>query len=142
VSTPVRRSLYGKLAGDTTLTAMLATPPTGFSQSIYYQQAPENAAYPFIILSKQVATPTDAFKTPGAFDTDVWLVKAIDRNQTADLAEQIQARIVVLLNDATLSISGRTLMGLRRQSDTDYSEVQDGERYIHAGSLFRLVHEA
>ncbi len=142
MSTPIRKAIYGKLAGDMTLTSMLASPFTGFSQAIYYQQAPENALYPFVVFSKSSGVPTDTFHTPGAYESDVWLVKGIANTQTADVVESIQARLIALLNDATLSISGRALMALRRMSDTDYSEITDGESFKHCGSLFRVVHEA
>lgn len=139
MSTPVQRALYGKLAGDTTLNALLGTPATGFSKSIYYQEAPTGAAYPYIIFDQQSGVPTEAFTDPSALETDVWLVKAIDRNTTADVAEAIRARCVVLLNDTTLSISGATLLYLRRRSDVRYPENTDGIQYRHAGSLFRLI---
>lgn len=139
MSTPVRRALYGRLAGDTTLNNLLASPPAGYSKSIFYQQAPESAGYPFIVFSKSSGVPTEAFGDPDALDTDVWLVKAVDEATSADDAEAIQARVQALLNDATLSISGATLLYLRRQSDVDYSEVNKGVQYVHAGSLYRLV---
>lgn len=141
MATAVRRALYGKLAGDTPLNNLLATPATGYSKSIYHQQAPDGAAYPFIVFNKQSGVPTEAFADPSAYDTDVWLVKAIDRGTSADTAEAISARIAVLLNDATLSISGGTLLYLRRQSDVEYPEVSNGVQYKHAGSLYRLVYE-
>jgi hypothetical protein len=130
------------LAGDTTLNALLASPATGYAHAIYHQQAPENAAYPMVIFSKSSGVPTDTFHTPGAFETDVWLVKAIDRNMSADTAEAIAARIETLLNDASLSISGRTLMMLRRQSDVEYPEITDGESYKHYGALYRVIYES
>jgi hypothetical protein len=139
MSTAVRRALYGKLAGDSTLTSLLGTPASGYSQSIYYQQAPQGAGFPFVILNKQAGTPTEAFGDPDALDTDIWLVKAVDKNTTADTAEAVQDRVKTLLNDATLSISGATLQYLRRQSDVEYSEVEDAVTYRHAGSLYRLV---
>jgi hypothetical protein len=140
MSTAVRRSLYGKLAGDTTLNGLLASPPTGWSKSIYYQVAPEGAGFPFVIFNKQAGTPTEAFGDSSALETNVWLVKAIDRDSTADDAEAVAERIIALLNDTSLSISGGTsLLYLRRQSDVDYSEVSNGVVYRHAGSLFRLV---
>jgi hypothetical protein len=139
VSTATRRALYGKLAGDSTLNGLLASPPTGWSKSIFYQVAPETARFPFIVFSKQSGVPTESFGDPSAIENDVWLVKAIDSDSTADDAEAIQARIATLLNDATLSISGAALLYLRRQSDVDYSEVSDGTTYRHAGSLYKLV---
>jgi hypothetical protein len=139
MSTAVRRAIYGKLAGDTTLNNLLAASATGYSKSIYYQVAPEGAAFPFVIFNKQSGVPTEAFGDPSALENDVWLVKAIDADTTADDAEAAAARIGFLLNDASLSISGPTLVYLRRQSDVEYSEVANGVTYRHAGSLFRLV---
>jgi hypothetical protein len=139
MSTPVRRALYGKLASDTTLTGLLGTPATGYTKSIYYQEAPSGAGFPFVILNKQSGVPTGAFSDPAALDTDVWLIKAVDRASSADAAEAVQARVQALLNDATLSISGATHLYLRRESDVDYSEVSSGVTYRHAGSLFRLM---
>jgi hypothetical protein len=142
VSTAIRRGLYGKLAGDTTLNNLLGTPAAGYSKSIYHQDAPAAASFPLIVFQKQAGRPTEAMSDPSAFENDVWLVKAIDRNTTADTAEAIQARVAVLLNDASLSISGSTLLYLRRQSDMEYPEITDGVRYQHAGSLFRLVYDS
>jgi hypothetical protein len=127
------------MAGDTTLNALLATPPSGYSKSIYHQQAPGGAQFPFVVFQKQAGTPTEAFGDPDAMDTDVWLIKAVDRSTSADGAEAVQARLQALLNDATLSISGATLLYLRRQSDVEYPEVSDGVTYNHAGALYRLV---
>jgi hypothetical protein len=140
MSTAVRRSLYGKLAGDSTLNALLGTPATGYSKSIYYAQAPDNATFPFVVFNKQSGVPTEAFGAPSVMENDIWLIKGLDRSTSADTAEAIQARIAVLLNDASLSISGGTLMYLRRQSDVEYPEVNEGVQYHHAGSLYRLVY--
>lgn len=139
MSTAVRRALYGRLAGDTTLNGLLATPATGYSKSIYHQEAPDGASFPFIVFHKQSGTPTEAMGAPSALENDIWLVKCVDRGPSADTAEAVQARIQALLNDAPLSISGSTLLYLRRQSDVEYPEVDNGVRYSHAGSLYRLV---
>lgn len=139
MSTAVRRAIYGKLSGDTTLNNLLGTPASGYTKSIYHQEAPSTANYPFVIINKQSGVPTEAFGDPSALDEDIWLVKGIDRNTSADVAEAIQARCIALLNDSNISISGSTTLYLRRQSDVEYAEIDDGERYQHAGSLFRLV---
>jgi len=139
MSTPVRRAIYGRMAGDTTLNGILGPPAAGYSKSIYHQQAPAGAGFPYVLFQKQAGTPTEAFGDPSAVDTDVWMVKAVDRNTTADPAESAAARIIALLNDAPLSISGATLLYLRRQSDVEYPEEIDGQMYQHVGSLFRLV---
>lgn len=139
MSTPVRRSLYGKLAGDTTLNNLLASSPSGYAKSIYHQEAPQAAAMPYVIFSKSSGVPTEAMHAPSVMQTDVWMVKAVDHNTSADTAEAIADRITTLLNDASLSISGGTLLYLRRQSDIDYPEITDGELYRHVGALYRLI---
>lgn len=141
MSTPARRAIYGKLAGDTTLNNLLGAPAPGYSKAIYHNLAPGNANFPYVLFSKQSGVPTEAFGDPAAMDTDIWLVKAVDKNTSADTAESAAERIKALLNDAALSISGATHLYLRRQSDVEYLEETDGVRYQNVGSMFRLVFE-
>jgi hypothetical protein len=144
---PVRKALFGKLAGDGTLDALLGTPPSGYRHSIFYEQAPQGASLPLVVFSKSSGVPTDTFGTPGALNSDVWLVKSIDRDSRGGTAsgssnvEDVSLRVQALLNDATLSISGADHLYLRRESDVDYAEVTQGESYRHCGSLYRLVYE-
>ena len=143
MSVATRRAVYGKMAGDTTLNNLLGTPASGFSKSIYYEQAPQGAGFPYIIFQKQAGTPRYAMTaTAGtaAMDDEVWLIKGVDRNQDADPVDNIASRLNALLTDGTITISGKTQLYLRRESDTDYAEVSDGVRYLHAGSLYRLIY--
>lgn len=139
MSTQIRRALYGRLAGDTTLNNILGTPAAGFSKSIYFQQAPANAQFPLVIFQKTSGVPTETFTDPAFMNGDTWLVKAVDRDTSADDAEEVAARIDVLLNDAALSISGVSLLYLRRRSDVQYPETDEGVLYQHCGALYRLV---
>jgi hypothetical protein len=140
--TSIRRALYGKMAGDTTLNNLLATPPQGSSKSIYYAVAPQGASFPYVLFDKSSGVPTYTMQTgTSAMENTIWLIKAVDQSTSADRAESIDARLTVLLTDATLSISGGTLMYLRRESDVDYPEVTDGVNYRHVGSLWRLIHQ-
>ncbi len=140
--TGIRRALYGKLSADGTLNNLLAAPPPGYSKSIFHGYAPDEATYPFVVFSKQAGTPTYANASKPAYETDVWLIKAVDQNTTADPAEAVSARLNSLLGDASLSIAGGdAVMWLRRQSDIDYREVTEGESFVHSGSLYRLVYE-
>lgn len=140
MSVAVRRAIYGKLSGDTTLTNLLGTAAPGYTKSIYYQQAPEKAGFPYVVFSKQSSTPRYALGGR-LYDNDLWLIKAVDRRDTADGADAISSRLDALLTDASLSISGKTQLYLRRESDVDYPENSDGVVYHHAGSLFRLITE-
>jgi hypothetical protein len=141
MSVATRRAIYGKLAGDTTLNGYLGTPPTGYSKSIFYQQAPQGARFPYVIFQKQAGTPRYAIGEK-AYDDEVWLVKGVDRSTDADVADAISSRIDALLTDGTISISGNTQLYLRRTSDIDFAETTDGVRYLHSGALFRLVYDA
>ncbi len=144
MSTPVRRALYGKMSGDTTLNGLLATAPGGYSKSIYYQVAPEGAGFPFVVFAKQSSTPSYAL-ADRLLDEDVWLVKGVARSESshadADTVDAIASRLDDLLTDGTISISGRIQLYLRRESDVDYAEVEDGVIYQHAGSLYRLMYQ-
>lgn len=141
MSTAVRRAVYGKLAGDTTLNNLLGAPPTGYSKAIFHHAAPPDASYPFVLFNKQSGTPTEALGDPSALETDTWLVKAVDRNTSADPAEAVAARVQTLLNDGALSISGATHLYLRRQADVEYEEETDGVRYQHVGAVYRLIYD-
>lgn len=140
MSLATRKAIYGKLAGDTTLNALLGSPASGYSKAIYYNQAPTGAAFPFVVFNKPAGAPVYTFKVgTAAMDEEIWEVKGIDHSTTADAADNIASRLDALLTDGALSISGRTQLYLRRESDVDYSEVDDGERYVYAGAQFRLV---
>lgn len=140
MSVAVRRALYGKLAGDTTLNALLGAPPSGFSKSLYYQQAPQGAGFPFVTFQKQAGTPRYAIGER-AYDNELWLIKGVDKNIDADPVDTIASRLDALLTDGTISISSRIQLYLRRESDVDYPELQDGVRYLHSGALFRLMYQ-
>jgi len=136
--------LYGKLAGDSTLTNQLGTPAPGRTHGIYYQIAPADAGFPYVIFQKQAGTPTYTFKAGhAAIDTEVWLIKGVATTpgDPSDQADTISSRLDALLTDGTVTISGATQMYLRRESDVDYSEVNEGQEYKHSGALFRLLYE-
>ena len=147
MSQAIRRAIYGKLAGDSTLNALLATPPAGRSKSIYHQQAPDDAEYPFVIFNKQAGTPEYAIGAR-AFDNELWQVKGVVTTETPstssvdDVVDAIASRLNALLTDGTISISGATQLLLRRESDVEYSEQPSGQpRILHAGALYRLMYQ-
>lgn len=143
MSVAVRRALYGKLSGDTTLNSYLGTPPAGKSKNIWHQTAGEGAEFPYVIFNKQSGTPAYTFKTGHAFlDNEVWLVKGVDHNMDSDPVDNIASRLDALLTDGTISISGAVHLYLRRESDVEYAETADGELIRHAGALYRLYYSA
>lgn len=139
MSKVLRRAIYGKLAGDTTLNNLLGAPAPNYNKSIYHSKAPDKAGYPFVTIDRLSGIPTHTFGKPIALEEDIWIIKAIDRALSADAADDAAARLDTLLNDATLSISGYDLLYLRRQSAVEYDEDSDGVTYKHSGGQYRVI---
>lgn len=142
----IRRAIYGKLAGDTTLNGLLATPPAGSTHSIWPYQAPDAALSPYVIFNNQSGVRTYTFANR-AFDDELWQIKGIARKGESgtvsidDAAGNIADRLDALLTDSTLSISGATQRYFRFETPIRYSEDTPGQpRIVHAGALFRLVY--
>ena len=157
LATNVRKALYGKMAGDGTLTGLLSSRKApGRSQNIYYAYAPDGAGFPCVIFHKQAGTPLYTFKTGttagdahAAADNEIWMIKGVAHDDYEIAAEDpltasdnIASRLDVLLTDGTISISGASQLYLRRESDVSYVETSDGESYYHHGGLYRLWYSA
>lgn len=135
MASPIRTAIYQRLAGDSTLTGMLATPT-----SIFHQVAPQDSAYPVVVFNKQGGTPDWQFG--GAYvQADLWQVKAISMGGSAASAEDIAARIDTVLNDAQLAITAGALLAIYRYSDVDYLETDGADQWHHCGALYRVVTE-
>ena len=141
MSVAVRRALYGKMAGDATLTAMLPPAPAGLAQNIFHEYAPQEASLPAVVFSKSTGTPAYSL-TARNYDDELWLVKAVDalEDHGPDVSDNIASRLDQLLTDGTISISGKTQLYLRYASAVEYGELIDGVRYRHVGAYFRLVY--
>lgn len=91
-----------------------------------------------MIFHRQAGRPAWAFAgTP--LQSDLWLVKAVDRSASASKAEGIAARIDAVLSDANLSVGGRDQLYLRRETDVEYAEDDGAETYRHCGAVYRVV---
>lgn len=134
---PVRSSIHSLLAGDATLTALLGDGANG----VYYQRAPLSARAPWVLFNKQAGTPTRTMRGD-AYTTDVWQVKGVSAGGLPGPAEDIAARLDVLLNDATLTITGQACLDLHKQSDIDYPEDNGADTYHHVGASYRLIRSA
>lgn len=130
---PTRTALYARLTGDATLTGLLAT-----TTSIYHQVAPATAAAPFLIFNKQAGTPNRQFA--GAHvQSELWLIKGVCLGASASAAESIAARADTVLTFAPITITGRALLAIYRESDVSYSEQSGADVYHHEGFLARIV---
>jgi hypothetical protein len=131
----VRAAIYTLLTADDTLTDLLSS-----ATAVYHEEAPKEAAYPLVIFNRQSGQRVRAFAGE-PMRPEVWLVKAVTQSESASTAEAIDARLETLLDDAALSITGSTLLHLRRESDVAYPERDGQDFYRHVGGLYRLVHQ-
>lgn len=131
-SSAIDNALMAKLAGDS---ALLALMPNG----VAWEQAPANSTK-FVIVS--LLSSLDESKFGGrAREEAVYLVKAVSRDPTANMPGAAQ-RINDLLDGQTLTITGYTLMVLRRIErvrTTERDEVDRSIFWYHRGGHYELV---
>jgi hypothetical protein len=131
---PFRSAAFAALNGDTDVTSLLAT-----TSSIYHNRAPRDAAFPFIIFSKNAGTTAQAFGGTALLD-QMWLFKGVDRSPSASVAEDIDTAISKVLDGASLTLSSGTLECLYRDSDVDYEDDTDPDQAIHhVGGLYHVI---
>ncbi len=133
MSTAIRKGLYAKLTATNAVTTLLAT-----NTSVFHGQAPPNAAYPYIILSKQSNRRTRSFNEV-AFEAETWMVKAVDRNTTSDRAEAIRNAVATALTNGTITASGRIVQDIFPTGDIDYLEAEGDQTSRHHALLFQIV---
>ncbi len=125
---PVRAALYARLSYASI---------TSLATGIYHKLAPSSAAFPYVVFQKQDGRPMWAMTE--YMQWDKWVIKAVDRNPSANNAEAIAAAIKARLIDASLTITGSAHLYLRWESDIDYAETDDGGLIHHVGAVWRLV---
>lgn len=132
MSINVRKGIYSKLTGASAVTSLVST-------RIYQEQAPPGAQYPYIIFSKSAGMKVRAMQTPESVRRDTWLVKAVDRNTTANLADAIASAIDATLDGSTLTVEGKSVIDLYHVGDIEYVEDDGDVQYRHAGANYSLV---
>jgi len=106
--------------------------------------APEKTPFPYVIVSTQSpAVDHYTFGGPNSgWREAVYLVKAVDQNLSPADAEDIRSRVHTVLQDANLTVSGESVLWLRRRSQfPEYTEIVDGLVYVHRGALYDVVTE-
>lgn len=125
-------ALVAKLNGTSAVTAVV-------SNRIFYGQAPNDAAYPFVVLSRQSGVKRRAFQEPEAFKREVWQVKVVDRSTSAKRAYDGASAIDAALDGGSLTITGKTLADLHHVSDVSYVESQGDQVFHHVGGNYAVV---
>ena len=100
--------------------------------------APAGTIAPWVIFQMQSKVDTHSFN--GRFANSLYTVKAVVDMVWPKEAEDIDTQIDTLLEDASLSITGYTLVLCRRESDITFQDVaQPGKTFQHVGGLYRII---
>jgi hypothetical protein len=133
MSLAVRQGLFNALTGSSGLKALVG-------ERIYHEQAPEGAAFPYVIFSQ---VPSGAkirsLKKGAAIKRDIWLVKGVDRGSSANKADEIADAIDALLDEGTFTVSGHTMLDVSFYSDVSYPEPDGDQLYRHKGGNYLVV---
>jgi hypothetical protein len=133
----VRHAIFETLLADAQFVALLSAP-----DAVYHRVAPQDARFPFVIVHKQAGIPVWAFSDgDDATDSELWTVKAVDRDSSANTTEALQGRIRTLLHDAPLEVDDYAVLFCRRERDVDYGEVEEGNVIHHLGDQYRVMKE-
>jgi len=100
--------------------------------------APQGTEPPFVVF-QAMSKVDDYFSYTGRGGAAVYLVKAIDRSIWPKGAGDIDTQIDSVMQDASLSITGYSLLMCRRESDLYLVEDQAGMVYQHIGGLYRII---
>lgn len=130
----VDTALYSRLQNDLGTAGTLGT--LGCT-GVYRQIAPQGSVEPYVVFQQQAGTDSYTFTARDARSL-VYLVKAVDRGPSGSRAAQLAERVESLLGDAPLTVTGWQNLRLRRESDVEYVEVDNGVIYQHYGALYRV----
>jgi hypothetical protein len=131
----VKVALYARLSGDSG-TGGVAALATG---GIYDLQGKQDASLPFVTFQKWTPLPTRWTFGVKVSDDALYLIKAYAAD--AKTAGQITERAESILNDYALSVSGKTLMYLRKDSDMPEQppQVWNGVPAYSTGIIMKLM---
>lgn len=129
----IRRAIYQKITGSAAITALL-----GNATSVFHEVAPPGSPHPYVIFALSAGSDRHLFGAR-AFRQQTWLIKAVARTDTHDVADNIDAAIDSLLFNASITLESGELLDVRRVSDVSYLEENDGNQIRHSGGLYRFT---
>ncbi len=129
-------ALYSVLAADVAGTATGTLGQLG-ATGVYRMVASQGSAEPYIVFNQQAGTDSYTFSARDSRSL-LYQIKAVGKGSSALVPSQMSDRIDALLTDKSLGVSGWTQMRVRRESDVEYVEIENGVQYHHLGGLYRV----
>lgn len=124
-------AIYSQLNAATALTSLLAG-----TTAIYYQQAPDEAAYDYVVFSHPAGGPENIYS--GDLRDQLVFVRGYSNTGPA-AAGSIDAQISASLHGGSINVSGYTNFWLVREQDFSLVEAPPrGERVYMAGANYRI----
>ena len=105
---------------------------------VFNSIAPQSIEPPFVIF-QAMSKVDDYFSYTGRGGSAIYMVKAISRNRWPKEAGDIDTQIDAVMQNASLSITGHSLLSCRREEDIYLIEDDDGVIYNHVGGLYRII---
>lgn len=126
----IEKAIYARLSGDATLTSLA---PGGVWRGV----APVNTDGVIVVFTQ--ASENDLYTLASrAISESSYLVKAVAPGETATPAWDAANRIDVLLNDYAMTLDTGTVLSIRRERVTSFTELDGGEQYQHAGGYYLI----
>lgn len=135
----VYAALYAKLGATSAVTALLATPPAGWTAAIFDENVPDKQKTPYIVIRK-MANPVDRTFGRRAFDGLYW-VAAVTAQLYPDQATDLDSAIDTALEGASLAVTGFTSIWCQREGEQSLNPTEGSQSFWLFGGLWRIEHE-
>ena len=133
ISNKLATAIYGKLNGDATLTALLASATSIFHIRPQLKDQP----YPYVVFSVLFGGPQNA--TPSDTQEHNYFIRAYA--ETAQDAGTIHERIAALLHNGTLTVAGYTtvIVELVEDYENEQEVNEAGNTVYMIGGSYRIL---
>ncbi len=123
--------LYTVLSGDAELAALVAG-------RIYAYQAPQGAAFPFIVFHFAGGSDNEVIGGARIMTQAVYRVIAVDEGSSFARTSEIDSRVDAILQAASGVVVGGRIVSCQRQLPIRYGAVDAGVQSRHQGGQYRL----
>jgi hypothetical protein len=122
--------IYSVLANDAALHLLIG-------DRIYCDEAPQDAAYPFVVYSHQGGGDVQGNAGRLLFVTEMVQVKAVGKDSYAPLGP-IYDRVHALLHRQAGTVTNGEVVSCLREYPVKYSETDNGVMYRHMGGVYSV----
>ena len=124
--------IYATLSADSEITSLVAG-------RIYAEQAPQGAACPLIIFSRQDSQDANTVGGQGGVTTATYQIKAVGEGGAIEPLAPIADRIYSLFHAKKGAGTGVTILSCVREGGIGYPETFNGKQYRHYGALYSIM---